>query len=98
MPPSLENNRDHVVAPGTIGVPGPSQKNILEDPRNLLNLTDLEKQYEDSHMKLLERARLETDRNGGLYQFSLGDNISPRQFFDPWSVTLTHAPLSETSG
>ncbi|XP_073475396.1 zinc finger and BTB domain-containing protein 7C isoform X2 [Aquarana catesbeiana] len=97
MPPSLENNRDHVVAPGTIGVPGPSQKHLLEEPRNLLNLTDLEKQYEDSHMKLLERARLDTDRNGGLYPFSLGDNLTPRQFFDPWSMTLNHAPLSETS-
>ncbi|XP_068107488.1 zinc finger and BTB domain-containing protein 7C isoform X3 [Hyperolius riggenbachi] len=97
MPPSLENNKSHVVGSGAVGVPGPSQKHVLDEPRNTLHLADLEKQYEHSQAKLLERTRLESDRNGGLYQFSLGDNISQRPFFDPWSMTLNHTSLSETS-
>ncbi|XP_075042015.1 zinc finger and BTB domain-containing protein 7C [Mixophyes fleayi] len=101
IPPSLENSSNHLPA-GAICVPGPSQKQLLEEPRNILNLQDLEKQYEDSHMKLLERACLESDRNGGLYAFSLAhnENISPQQFFvgsDPWNMTLNHTPLSKTS-
>ncbi|XP_063815127.1 zinc finger and BTB domain-containing protein 7C isoform X2 [Pseudophryne corroboree] len=101
IPPSLENNSNHVPA-GAICLPGPSPKQLLEEPRNILHLQDLEAQYEDSPLKLLERARLESDRNGGLYAFSLAhnENISPQQFFlgsDPWNMTLNHAPLAKTN-
>ncbi|KAM9331388.1 zinc finger and BTB domain-containing protein 7C [Gastrophryne carolinensis] len=96
MPPGLESNRNHSAAPGTIGVPGPSQKHLLEGPGNLLGLTDLEKQYEDPRVKLLERVHMEADKHM-LYPFTLGENMSPRQFFDPWAMTLNHTPLSETS-
>lgn len=102
MPPSLESGGS-TRANGTIGVPGPSPKHLLEEPKNILNLQDLDKQYEDSHLKLLERTRLESERHGGLYAFSLAhnENISPQPFFvgaaDPWSMTLNHAPLSDTS-
>lgn len=102
MPPSLESGGS-TRANGTIGVAGPSPKHLLEEPKNILNLQDLDKQYEDSHLKLLERTRLESERHGGLYAFSLAhnENISPQPFFvgaaDPWSMTLNHAPLSDTS-
>ncbi|XP_077139436.1 zinc finger and BTB domain-containing protein 7C isoform X1 [Ranitomeya variabilis] len=99
MPPGLESGGNHRPN-GTIGVPGPSPKHLLEEPKNLLNLQGLDNQYEDSNLKLLERTRLESDR---LYAFSLAhnENISPQPFFvgagDPWNMTLNHAPLSDTS-
>ncbi|KAM4808375.1 zinc finger and BTB domain-containing protein 7C [Rhinophrynus dorsalis] len=100
-PPGLDDRNSHLGG-GTVCLPGPSPKHFMEEPRNVINLQDLEKQFEDSQMKLLERARLDSERNGGLFTFALAHNgnVSPNQLFagdDPWNMTLSHAPIPETN-
>ncbi|XP_075442110.1 zinc finger and BTB domain-containing protein 7C [Ascaphus truei] len=99
MPPGLDDRTGHLGA-GSMCLPGPSPAHFMEGARGLINLQDLEKQFEESQIKLLERAHLEAERNGGLFAFALAhnENLSPRQFFnggDPWNITLNRA--SETS-
>ncbi|KAE8636759.1 hypothetical protein XENTR_v10003124 [Xenopus tropicalis] len=90
MPPGLD---------GTMCVPGPSQKRFMGEARGMINLHDLESQFEDSQMKLLEKARLESERNGGLFAYPLprGETLSPSQFLvggNPWDLSYNRA--SET--
>ncbi|XP_053557066.1 zinc finger and BTB domain-containing protein 7C [Bombina bombina] len=101
IPPTLDDRSNHLTS-GTIGVPDPSSKHLLEDARSVMDFQALEKQFEESQIKMLERARLEAERHGGLFPYALthNENLSPRQFFsggDPWNITLNHTTISETS-
>ncbi|KAM4709649.1 zinc finger and BTB domain-containing protein 7C isoform 2-T2 [Discoglossus pictus] len=103
MPPGRDDRTNHLNGGGAMCLPGPSHKHFIEESRSVMDLQALEKQYEESQMKLLERAHLEAERNGGLFTYALGhnENLSPRPFFpagDPcWNMTLNHTTISETS-
>ncbi|KAG8456849.1 hypothetical protein GDO86_002581 [Hymenochirus boettgeri] len=89
MSPGLDNRGSHLGS-GTVA-------------RNMINLQDLESQFEESQMKLLEKAHLEPERNAGLFAFALSHNetISPSQFLgggSSWNLPFTHSSVSEPEG
>lgn len=79
-------------------LPGPSPaKHFLAAPKGALSLQELERQFQDTQVKLLGRAQLEADRHaGGLLAFALAENVAAaRPYFplpDPWAAGLAGLP------
>ncbi|XP_063312875.1 zinc finger and BTB domain-containing protein 7C isoform X2 [Pelobates fuscus] len=87
---------------GAIFLPGPNQNNFMEESRSVINFQDLEKQFEETQIKLLERAHLESERNGGHFNFALAhnENNSPNPFYagsNPWDTPLNRTSISDTN-
>uniref|UniRef100_F7GKW2 Zinc finger and BTB domain-containing protein 7C n=1 Tax=Monodelphis domestica TaxID=13616 RepID=F7GKW2_MONDO len=92
MPPTLGEIGGHLGG-AAMCLPGPSPpKHYLGTPKGTLSLQELERQFEETQMKLFGRAQLEAERNaGGLFAFALAENMAARPYFplpDPWSAGL----------
>ncbi|XP_038600320.1 zinc finger and BTB domain-containing protein 7C [Tachyglossus aculeatus] len=92
MPPTLGEMGGHLGG-AAMCLPGPSHhKHFLGGPKSALSLQELERQFEETQMKLFGRAHLEAERNaGGLFAFALAENMAARPYFplpDPWSAGL----------
>uniref|UniRef100_A0A8C5M4F0 Zinc finger and BTB domain-containing protein 7C n=2 Tax=Leptobrachium leishanense TaxID=445787 RepID=A0A8C5M4F0_9ANUR len=87
---------------GSVFLPGSSQNDFMEEPSGGINLQDLEKQFEESQIKLLERAHLKSERKGGHFNFTLNhsENVSPSPLYGgshPWDTSLNRMSFSDTS-
>ncbi|XP_076991632.1 zinc finger and BTB domain-containing protein 7C [Tamandua tetradactyla] len=97
MPPALGEVGGHLGG-ATVCLPGPSPaKHFLAAPKATLSLQELERQFEETQMKLFGRAQLEAERNaGGLLAFALAENVAAaRPYFplpDPWAAGLAGLP------
>ncbi|XP_024612566.1 zinc finger and BTB domain-containing protein 7C [Neophocaena asiaeorientalis asiaeorientalis] len=77
--------------------PRRGRKPALAAPKGALSLQELERQFEETQMKLFGRAELEAERNaGGLLAFALAENVAAaRPYFplpDPWAAGLAGLP------
>lgn len=97
MPPALGEVGGHLGG-ATVCLPGPGpSKHFLAAPKGTLSLQELERQFEETQMKLFGRAQLEAERNaGGLLAFALAENVAAaRPYFplpDPWAAGLAGLP------
>ncbi|XP_036889860.1 zinc finger and BTB domain-containing protein 7C [Sturnira hondurensis] len=97
MPPALGEVGSHLGG-AAVCLPGPSPaKHFLTAPKGALSLQELERQFEETQMKLFGRAQLEAERNaGGLLAFALAENVAAaRPYFplpDPWATGLAGLP------
>uniref|UniRef100_A0A9L0S7Q8 Zinc finger and BTB domain-containing protein 7C n=1 Tax=Equus caballus TaxID=9796 RepID=A0A9L0S7Q8_HORSE len=97
MPPALGDVGGHLGG-AAVCLPGPSPaKHFLAAPKGALSLQELERQFEETQMKLFGRAQLEAERNaGGLLAFALAENVAAaRPYFplpDPWAAGLAGLP------
>lgn len=97
MPPTLGDVGGHLGG-AAVCLPGPSPaKHFLAAPKGALSLQELERQFEETQMKLFGRAQLEAERNaGGLLALALAENVAAtRPYFplpDPWATGLASLP------
>lgn len=97
MPPALGDVGGHLGGTA-VCLPGPSPaKHFLASPKGTLSLQELERQFEETQMKLFGRAQLEAERNaGGLLALALAENVAAtRPYFplpDPWAAGLAGLP------
>ncbi|XP_053304217.1 zinc finger and BTB domain-containing protein 7C [Spea bombifrons] len=87
---------------GAVYLPGPGRNHFIDEPRNIINLQDLEKRFEGSQIKLLAGGDLEPARSRGHFNFGLAqtDAVAPSPFYtgsDSWSVTLNQTSIAEAA-
>ncbi|KAB0357237.1 hypothetical protein FD754_001393, partial [Muntiacus muntjak] len=84
MPPALGDVGGHLGG-AAVCLPGPSPtKHFLAAPKGALSLQELERQFEETQMKLFGRAQLEAERNaGGLLAFALAENVAAARPYFP---------------